>query len=200
MLDRQLEDGIAYAHEKGIGVVAMGPVGGGRLGEPNEQLAKGLPGVERIPELALRFVLSNANVTMALSGMSSMRQVEENLAVASDARTLSDSERAQMNAHLDRLKDMADLYCTACGYCKPCPQEVDIPAVFGLYNSARVYGLWKGARDGYARLAGDGKRKAADACVDCGECEGKCPQHIPIRKQLKEAHKALAAGGAPRKP
>ena len=190
MLDRQLEDGIAYAHANNIGTVVMGPVGGGRLGAPNEQLAGAVPGIERIPELALRFVLSNPNVTMALSGMSTMQQVQENLATASDPRPMSGAERTQINEHLDRLKKMADLYCTGCGYCKPCPQSVDIPAIFNAYNSARVYGLWDGARSAYASLGGDGRARA-DACVDCGECEEKCPQDIPIREQLKEAHKAL---------
>ena len=77
MLDRKLEDGIAYAREKGVGVVVMGPVGGGRLGVDSDVLESALPNIDRVPELALRFVLSNPNVTVALSGMSTMQQVEE---------------------------------------------------------------------------------------------------------------------------
>jgi uncharacterized protein len=190
MLDRKLEEGIAYAHEKGMGVVVMGPVAGGRLGTPNPVLAGLLPQVTRVPELALRFVLANPNVTVALSGMSTMQQVEENLATASDEVSLTADDQAAIAEQLARLKAMADLYCTGCGYCVPCPNEVNIPHIFQRYNEARVYGLWDLARKAYGEWRWvSGKR--ADACVECGECEKKCPQHIPIREQLAEAHEAL---------
>ena len=196
ILDRTREEGIAYARQKGIGVVVMGPVGGGRLGSDSRTLAKLVPGISRVPELALRFVLSNPNVSVALSGMSTMQQVEENLKVAGDATSLSDADRAAIDEHLDRLKGMADLYCTGCGYCAPCPNEVNISGIFRMYNHARVYGLWDHARKAYASMQRNAAKpqrpKPADACTDCGECEAKCPQNIPIRKQLKEAHEALA--------
>jgi predicted aldo/keto reductase-like oxidoreductase len=194
LLDRQLEDSIAYAHEKGVGVVVMGPVGGGRLGAASELLAGLVPGIERVPELALRFVLANPSVSVALSGMSTMAQVEENIAVASSEVSINEEENAAILAHAERLGAMADLYCTGCGYCMPCPQEVNIPSIFTKYNFGRVYGLWQVARDAYANIGKVPweKGKTADACVDCGACEKACPQHIPIRKQLKEAHKALA--------
>ena len=196
LLDRKLADGIAYAHEKGIGVVVMGPVGGGRLGVASEVLESVVPGVKRVPELALRFVLSNPNVTVALSGMSTMQQVEENLATASGPAGLGEDDRAAIDEHLERLKKMADLYCTGCGYCMPCPSEVAIPKIFERYNRGRVYGLWDSARKAYGELGVIrwDKGKRADACTECGECEDKCPQDIPIREQLKEAHKALAEG------
>jgi len=193
MLDRQLEDAMAYAHSKNIGIVVMGPVGGGRLGMPNDVLGNIFPDVKRIPELALRFVLSNPNVTIALSGMSTMTHVEENLATASDERTLTDTERLIINQQLDRLKRMADLYCTGCGYCMPCPEKIDIPRIFRLYNNARVYGFPERSTEEYAgwrkKLPEGGMQ--ADTCTECGTCEEKCPQKLPIRQQLKEAHKAL---------
>lgn len=192
LLDRQLADGIAYAKQKGIGVVVMGPVGGGRLGGASEVLGGALPNVGRVPELALRFVLANPDVSVALSGMSTMRQVEENLATASDPAVLSADDLAVIDELLERLKKMAELYCTGCKYCMPCPEEVAIPKIFERYNRGRVYGLWESARAEYARLGkGWDKGAKADACVECGECEEKCPQNIPIRKQLKEAHEAL---------
>jgi uncharacterized protein len=193
MLDRQLEDMMAYAHAKNIGIVVMGPVGGGRLGIPNDVLGSVFPDIKRIPELALRFVLANPNVTVAISGMSTMAQVEENLATASDERTFTDNERQIISQQLDRLKQMADLYCTGCGYCMPCPQEIDIPRIFRLYNNARVYGFQEKSKGEYSwwRKKRPEGGMQSDACTECGACEEKCPQKLPIRQQLKEAHKAL---------
>ncbi len=196
LLDRQLEPGIARAKEKGVGIIVMGPVGGGRLGgaEGGEILAA-LPQVARLPELALRFVLANPGVTVALSGMSTMAQVEENLRVVSDAGALTPEERATLEALTDRLKAASDLYCSGCGYCKPCPKGVDIPRMFELYNKARVYGLRDWARREYRNIKNgwtwDKKAKAASECVECGICEPKCPQGHPIRERLKEVRAAL---------
>ncbi len=195
MIDRRLGDGIAHAHEQGLGVVVMGPVGGGRLGEPSSVLASMVDGRARVPELALRFVLANPGVTVALSGMSEMRHVEENVAIANDAAsTLNADELSEMGAHLEKLRNMADLYCTGCGYCMPCPQEVNIPRIFQLYNQARVYDIWETSRESYSQI---GKvewepGRPSDACVECGECEPKCPQNISIRRQLREAHDILS--------
>jgi len=192
MLDRQLEEGIAHAHEKGIGVVVMGPVAGGRLGGDVEVLKDLVPGIERVPELALRFVLANPNISLALSGMSTMEQLVENVSICSDASKLSDADQKAIDEHLDRLKAMEDLYCSGCGYCMPCPNEINIPYSFALYNQARVYGLWQSARDAYAYIGGEfAPWKKADACSECGVCEEKCPQNLPIRKQLAEVHTAL---------
>ena len=194
MLDQALEEGIALAHDRGVGIVVMGPVGGGRLGVSSPVLTELLPGVGRVPELALRFVLSNPNVCVALSGMSTLQHVEENIATASDERSLNEGERNAIAEHLQRLKEMADLYCTGCGYCVPCEQNVSIPQIFQKYNEARVYGLWEQSVATYSSLRAQGKD--ADVCIECGECEEKCPQHIPIRDQLKEAHEALVKAGA----
>ena len=196
LLDRGCEEGIAHAHDQGVGIVVMGPVGGGRLGATSEVLGALVPGIDRVPDLALRFVLSNPNVTVALSGMSTMRHVEENLATAADEVSLSDADKALIDEHMVRLKEMAKLYCTGCGYCLPCEAaEVAIPTIFGQYNTGRVYGLWGPARGEYAQIGKVPWMKGAraDACTECGKCEDKCPQNIPIREQLKEAHAALTA-------
>ena len=194
LLDRQLEEGIARAHEKGIGVVVMGPVGGGRLGATSEVLETLVPGIKRVPELALRFVLANRNVSIALSGMSTMEQVEENLATASDDSTLSESDRAAIREHAERLSEMARLYCTGCGYCMPCEAAaVNIPAVLGAYAQGKVYGLWDLARKAYPNISkqAEDRNQTAEACEECGKCEEKCPQKIAIRELLKEAHAKL---------
>ena len=194
LLDRQLEEGIARAHEKGIGVVVMGPVAGGRLGATSEVLESLVPGIKRVPELALRFVLANPNVSVALSGMSTMQHVEENLATASDESTLSESDRAAIQEHAERLGEMAKLYCTGCGYCMPCEAaSVNIPGVLGAYAMGKVYGLWDHAREAYAGIqkGAEDRNQTAEACVECGKCEEKCPQKIEIREQLKQAHAKL---------
>jgi predicted aldo/keto reductase-like oxidoreductase len=192
LLDRQLEKGIAAAHDAGIGVVAMGPVAGGRLGDSSAVLSGLVPGIERVPELALRFVLANPHVSLALSGMSTLAQVDENVRVTASPVALLPADQDAIAAHLERLGKLADLYCTGCNYCLPCPQGVAIPEIFELFNRGRVYGLWDSARADYADMGGpQDKERRADACTGCGACETKCPQHIPIRKQLQDAHQAL---------
>ncbi|MFC1713288.1 aldo/keto reductase [Candidatus Poribacteria bacterium] len=198
LLDRNNEPAIAHAHEKGMGVVIMGPVAGGRLVPPSDQIQNMVGGAQSTPEVAVRFVLSNPNVTIALSGMNSMDMVVENAATASREEPLTAAERQSVLDALEETKDLSDLYCTGCGYCMPCPNDVDIPGNFSAMNYYKVWGLEEHARSQYNRL---GKKKKDDtvveawaaACVECGECEPQCPQNIPIIEQLKETHAALGA-------
>ena len=194
LLDRANEDAIAYAHEQGLGVTIMGPVGGGRLGAPSKVIQDLLPGkVQSSAEMALRFVMNNKNVNIALSGMSSMDMVEENAAVASNMEPLTPEEEARIAASLEENRRLADLYCTGCNYCMPCPKGINIPEIFKMMNYHRVYGLTKFARDNYACIGKDPwlNFQNAAACVQCGACEKKCPQHLHIREQLRAAHEAL---------
>jgi predicted aldo/keto reductase-like oxidoreductase len=195
-LDRRCEQGIAYAASKGLGVVIMGPVGGGRLGNQSDVIARMAPGGGAVgtPELALRFVLANPGVSVALSGMNTMEQLEQNLATASRGDYLSAKERELIVQTAEQNQKFMDLYCTGCRYCMPCPHEVSIPRIFEAMNLSRVWGLHEPARKMYADIGANrwnpGMR--ADACQECGECEEKCPQKIPIIKQLAESHKALS--------
>jgi len=194
LLDRSNEPMLAYAASKGLGVVIMGPVGGGRLGHPSTVIQKLLPVKHASsPEIALRFVLSNPHVSCALSGMTTLAQVKENIRVASNAAALSVGESERIAAAMDELKKLAELYCTGCGYCLPCPHEVNIPVCFEAMNLYRVYGLLPPAQERYRAIGSAWLKGArADACVNCGACLSKCPQKIDIPRQLKEVHRTLS--------
>ena len=195
LLDRKNEEGIAYAASKGLGIAVMGPVGGGRLGAPSEAVAQLLPGQERVSsaELALRFVLANPNVAIALSGMSEINHVIENAEVASRDDYLSAEEITRIERSAEENQKMMDLYCTGCKYCMPCPQNVNIPHIFQAMNYYKVWDLKEHAKNSYKEIGEVDwvKGEKADACVECGECEEKCPQHIPIIEQLKESRAVL---------
>lgn len=194
LLDRANEEAIAYAHEQGLGVTIMGPVGGGRLGAPSQVIQDLLPGkVQSSAEMALRFVMNNQNVNIALSGMSSMEMVEENARVASDMSSLSAEEKARVDAMMEENRRLAELYCTGCNYCMPCPKGLNIPEIFKMMNYHRVYGLTEYAKKTYAAIgSGNLKFQNAAACVGCGQCEKKCPQHLRIREQLRATHETLS--------
>jgi len=197
LLDRRNEPVIAHAGEKGLSVLVMGPVGGGRLGMSSEKLRQLVPDARSTPELALRFVLANPNVTVAMSGMNTLEMVEENAATCSRTEPLTADELAAIEQALAENQRLSELYCTGCNYCMPCPNGVGIPQAFAAMNLHRVWGLTDLAKQQYARLGPDNKDGLlqADACIECGECEEKCPQHIPIIEQLKETHEALGAVG-----
>lgn len=194
MLDRSNEEAIAYAHQKGLGVVAMGPVGGGRLGYPSPVVRSLLPGkVRSSPEIALRFVLSNPHISCALSGMGSADMVTQNVGFASSAAPLTLGEQEQVNRAVEEKNRLAQLYCTGCNYCMPCPAGVNIPLNFELMNDHRVYGVTPHARAQYAQIGVSPwmPGEKASACTGCGACEEKCPQKLKIREQLAETAAAL---------
>ncbi|MFW5985369.1 MAG: aldo/keto reductase [Halanaerobiaceae bacterium] len=192
LLDRHNEEGIALAKEKGLGVVVMGPVGGGRLASPSTKLQNMMPGSSSSVETALKFVLANQNVDIALSGMENIDMVKQNIEIASKAGSLTAEEKKKVEEMVEENKKLADLYCTGCEYCLPCPQNVNIPRVFEIYNFHNVYGLTEHARSQYQELLDDEDQFGPRACVECGQCLDKCPQEIEIIEKLKEADKVLS--------
>lgn len=193
LLDRSNEEMISYAASKGLGVVIMGPVGGGRLAAPTDLYTKltGKPSMATY-ELAFKFVLGNPSVSCALSGMGSMDMVEQNLAIAGEGKPLSEQEWQQIGEAVDQLKRFSDLYCTGCEYCQPCPREIKIPRIFNMFTNHNVYGLKDHARNEMKKYLEEGGKTITD-CSDCGLCEKKCPQNLEIRKQLDRVQKILTA-------
>ena len=195
LLDRANEEMIQYAAKKGLGVVVMGPVGGGRLAAPTE-LAQKL-GTEAVNtyELAFKFVLGNPGVCCALSGMQTLDMVEKNAVVASLENPMSEEEWRRVGESLENLKKFSELYCTGCGYCQPCPKGINIPKIFQAYTYLNVYGLKDLAKNTWNGYLNNEKNPGVkpDACVNCGYCERKCPQHLKVRELLKKVEGVLSS-------
>ncbi len=191
LLDRSNEEMMAYVHEKGLGTVAMGPVGGGRLAAPTDLYAK-LTGKSSIAtyELAFKFVLGNPSLNCALSGMQTLDMVQKNVRVASDDTAFSEEEWQQLGRAMEEIKKFSELYCTGCRYCQPCTVGIDIPRIFEMYTYYNVYGLKDHAKwmmKDYIRNGG----LTFDDCIQCGACEEKCPQHLEIIQNLEMVTKVL---------
>ena len=193
-LVRKNEISMEYANSKGLGVIVMGPVAGGALSGFNKDFAKktGI-NIKSNAELAMRFVLSNPNINIALSGMESIPVIEENSAIASDDSKLSSEEIKSIERLVIENEKLAQLYCTGCNYCSVCPEEINISKIFEFMNTYRIYGAKEFARENYASIgvSQELKGKKADACTECGLCETRCPQKLEIRRQLKECHESL---------
>ena len=186
LLDRSNEEMLAYAQSKGLGTVAMGPVGGGRLAAPTELYAK-LTGGKSVPtyELAFKFVLGNPDLNCALSGMQNLDMVMKNTALASGSTTFSEEEWKKLGDAMESLKKFSELYCTGCKYCQPCPAGIEIPRIFNMFTYHNVYGLTDHAKHMFNEYVDKGG-KLKDACLNCGYCERKCPQHLKIREELEK--------------
>lgn len=183
--------GLDYAAAKGIPVVIMEPLRGGRLVNLLPSGAKKLfEGKNVTPaELALRWLWDQEKVTCVLSGMNSLDMVKENVTIADKALPghFSDEDRELVEAVKTEINRTVKVGCTGCSYCMPCPKGVDIPLTFKCYNE--MYSESKGgARKEYLQCTAFRKNQSsASQCIGCGKCETHCPQHIEIRKELKNA-------------
>ena len=194
LLDCANEEMIQYAASKGLGVVVMGPVGGGRLAAPTELAAKLGTDAVNTYELAFKFVLGNPGVCCALSGMQTLDMVEKNAVVASLENPMSEEEWRRVGESLENLKKFSELYCTGCGYCQPCPKGINIPKIFQAYTYLNVYGLKDLAKNTWNGYLNNEKEPGVspDASVNCGYCERKCPQHLKVRELLKKVQGVLS--------
>jgi len=186
--------GLRYAASKGLGVVVMEPLLGGRLARPPPAIRRLLrteaPDVSP-SDLALRWIWDQPEVSVVLSGMSTMSQLKANLRSAdrSGVGSLTEAERRLVDAVRREYLELRPIPCTKCGYCMPCPHGVDIPRNFEEYNDAMMHRDLGGARTAYARWFK--KKERAGACRQCKECEPKCPQKIAISELMPQVHAAL---------
>jgi predicted aldo/keto reductase-like oxidoreductase len=188
-------EGLRYAAAKGMGMVVMEPLRGGRLTERIPEEIRALwdeAPTRRTPaEWALRWVWNHPEVSMALSGMSNMSQLQENLRIAADARpeSLSSEELALVDQVTELYRSKLKVPCTSCAYCLPCPHGVNIPMNFSLYNDTFMFKDADLSVMLYNHFLPAESR--ASNCTACGACEERCPQHIHIVEELKKVHAHL---------
>lgn len=161
-VERQAEELFKRAKDLDIGVIVMKPVAGGAITNV---------------EYSLRFILENKNVTVVIPGMNEVKHIEDNAAVASPIRALTEEERVVIETE---SKGLGTEFCRRCGYCGPCTVGIDIPTQFVLEGYLTRYGL-----PDWAKMRYEGQQIKADACIECGACEPKCPYDLPIIKMLK---------------
>ena len=182
--DRLTADLLPMAAVKGVGLIAMKPLAGGRLA----QLPAGGWDLQTFhkespAQIALRYVLSNTHIRCAIPGMMARKELEENLVVGRKPRLLSAEE---IRRFMEIAGEAGKGFCRNCGYCLPCPEGIPIPDVFRYENYYRLYGLKEWARSQYGSLG-----VKAPACSDCRQCLDKCPYGVSIPTNLRNAHKIL---------
>ena len=189
--------GLYYAHEKGIPVIIMEPLRGGKLVSRLPEEAKRIF-AEHTPkhtpaQWAFKWLWNQLEVTVVLSGMNSMEMVRDNIHTASTTRVgeLCEADEAMLRRVVAALNAGMKVGCTGCGYCMPCPKNVDIPGTFAAWNRRYQEGRFWGFVDYVICTMLRKNSTAASNCVGCGKCEKHCPQHIPIREKLRDAQKEL---------
>ncbi|MFW6082992.1 MAG: aldo/keto reductase [Chloroflexota bacterium] len=188
--------GLEYAASKGLAVVIMEPLLGGRLVDPPDpvkEIWNEAPTSRTPADWALQWLWNQPEVSVVLSGMSTMKHVKENVACAdaSGVSVLTDEELALVDRVRDAYEALCPIPCTQCNYCMPCPHGVDIPRNFEIYNQGVMYDKPEESRRSYDMLD---EEKRANACVACLECEDECPQSIPISDWMVHVDEVLAEG------
>ena len=190
--DQAGDAGVALAEALNVPLVIMEPVKGGSLAVLPEDVMKPFKHLDpdaSAASWALRFVASRNNIKVVLSGMSTPEQLEDNLKTFTDFKPLTEEEEEAVKEVADTLHKRVFNGCTGCRYCMPCPNGINIPGNFSIWNDYGMYEnagrtKWKWEHD----IADDAKAKN---CIECGLCEEACPQHINIRENLKELQEML---------
>ncbi len=189
--------GLQYAAERGIPVIIMEPLRGGRLVNalpPKAVRAFQQAQPQRTPaEWGLRWLWNQPEVTVVLSGMNSMDMVAENCRIADAVRPneQGEAEFALYEQVKSAINAKIKVGCTGCGYCMPCPKGVDIPGSFRCYNARYSEGFYTGMKEYVMTTTLRGKRANASQCVKCGRCEKHCPQGISIRTELDHVRRVM---------
>jgi predicted aldo/keto reductase-like oxidoreductase len=169
--------------KKNFGFVCMKPVAGGLLTVPSKVFAKMTKAkAHTTAAAATRFCLGRPEVDTVIPGLATIKHLREALSAVGLAMTAAERERA-----VKKVVRLGSWFCRNCGYCKPCPEEIEINGVFALYHFRKNYDLKEYARRQYKRL-----KVKATACANCGACLPRCPYNIKIPKRLRAAHRALA--------
>lgn len=191
-------EGLHYAADKNMAVIVMEPLLGGKLAiEPPTEIQQlwESSDIKRTPaEWSLSWIWNQPGVTVILSGMNSMNQLDENIKTADKAlsNSLTGSEKQLIEKVKTKFKELTKVTCTGCRYCIQCPKGIDIPRIFSLYNEAAVYNNIKNCS--YAYTHEINTKNNVIACIGCAKCEKVCPQHLEIRQYLKDAHEFLFKG------
>jgi predicted aldo/keto reductase-like oxidoreductase len=189
--------GLYHAHKKGIPVMIMEPLRGGKLVSHLPEEAKELfakhPSGWSPAAWAFRWLWNQPEVTVVLSGMNSVEMVEENCRTAENTKVgdVTEQEEEMLQKVVVAINRKMKVGCTGCGYCVPCPKNVDIPGTFSAYNRRFSEGKFWGLVEYFMCTALRKNSTAASGCIGCGKCEKHCPQGIPIREKLKDAEKEL---------
>ncbi len=189
--------GLKYANEKGLPVIIMEPLRGGklvsRLPEEAKKIFEEYPTKHTPVQWALRWLWNQPEVTCVLSGMNSVEMVVDNTNTAASVAVgeLGAAEEEMLKNVVKAINSKMKVGCTGCGYCMPCPRGVDIPGTFAAYNRRYSEGKRAALTEYFMCTAMRKNSSAASNCIECGKCEKHCPQHIEIRKELKNAKKEL---------
>ena len=189
--------GLHHANSRGIPVIIMEPLRGGKLVNRLPEEAKAVFAAhskQYTPaQWAFRWLWNQPEVTVVLSGMNSDEMVRDNILTASVSRAgeLDGEDERMLRKVVSTINSRMKVGCTGCGYCTPCPKNVDIPGTFAAYNRRYQEGRFWGFVDYVICTMLRKNSTAASNCVGCGKCEKHCPQNIPIRKKLKEAQAEL---------
>ncbi len=181
-------EGIEAAHQAGLGVVAMNPLGGGEIPKNERELAFLARGDETPTEAALRFLVGAPQITVTLVGFTNRQHVDFACRIADSAEPFTQADIQDVRAHLSA--NMNEL-CTGCGYCEGCPKNIPVPSYMQFYNPKLLFGKTEeemvneiGTQHNWGILVG--RQAEADECIECGQCEEACTQHLPIVERLKE--------------
>ncbi len=189
--------GLHYANAKGLPVVIMEPLRGGKLVNMLPEAAKKIFAEYKIShtpaQWAFRWLWNQKEVTCVLSGMNSLEMVKDNVSTASSVQIgeMGAEEEAMLQQVVAAINSKMKVGCTGCGYCVPCPKHVDIPGTFAAYNRLHTEGKFSGWKEYFMCTAVRSTSTAASNCIGRGKCESHCPQHLPIRQELKNAQKEL---------